>query len=117
MGCIGFKKYGPVWWHTDAGRHLQFFTKTSLTALLGHTKAIPIKWEYAGFVTQFMQDWINDMARIWDIFFKDNSPPVPRPSLPNSLSYLPRAMLSDKQRKYEIIRVYAKPIAASGSKH
>jgi 2-polyprenyl-3-methyl-5-hydroxy-6-metoxy-1,4-benzoquinol methylase len=111
MDCLGFKKYGPVWWHTDAGRHLQFLTKASLTKLLVRAGAKPLKWEYQGFVTQFTQDWIDQMAVVWDILFKEKSSTPPRPSLLNSLSYLPRALLSDRSQKYEIIRVYAKLIA------
>lgn len=112
MDCIGFKKYGPTWWHTDAGRHLQFLTKASLTKLLIRTGAKPVKWEYQGFVTQFTQDWIDQMAKVWDILFEGKSNSPPRPSVLNSLSYLPRALLSRRSKKYEIIRVYARRIAA-----
>ena len=113
MNCIGFKKYGPVWWHTDAGRHLHFFTKASLTKLLAGAGAKSTKWEHQGFVTQFTNEWIDEMAIVWDILFKDKPNSLPRPSLLHSLSYLPRALLSDKSRKYEIIRVYARRIGAS----
>lgn len=112
MDCVGFKTYGPVWWHTDAGRHLHFFTKTSLTRLLIRVGAKPVRWEFQGFVTQFTPDWIDGMARIWDILFEGRSNSPRRPSFLNSLSYLPRALLSSKSRKYEVIRVYAKLVAA-----
>lgn len=105
MGCVGFDKYGPAWWHTDAGRHLQFFTQASLTALLSSAGLCPVKWEYQGLVTQFTPGWIIDMAEAWDSI---GTPEVPRPSLTGSLSYLPRALLAEPAKKYEIIRVYAK---------
>jgi SAM-dependent methyltransferase len=104
MGCIGFEKYGAAWWHTDAGRHLQFFTMASLEALLKKCGATVIKWEFKGFVTQFIQSWIDDMAVVWDAIGPTDSP---RPSLRKSLSYMPRALFSEDERKYEIVRVYA----------
>ena len=110
MDCTGFKKYGPVWWHVDAGRHLHFFTKASLTKLLARIGMEPLKWEFQGFVTQFLQGWIDDMAKVWENSFKGRSNSPPRPSVLNSLSYLPYALLSDKTRKYEVIRVYARHI-------
>jgi SAM-dependent methyltransferase len=112
MDCLGFRKYGPVWWHTDAGRNLQFFTKASLIKLLLRAGAKPVKWEYRGFVTQFTPGWIDQMAVVWDRLFKGRSNSPPKPSLLISMSYLPRALLSDKSRKYESIRVYARRIAA-----
>ena len=48
MDCVGFKKYGPVWWHTDAGRHLQFLTKASLTMLLVQARAKPLSGNMKG---------------------------------------------------------------------
>jgi SAM-dependent methyltransferase len=75
MGCIGFEKYGPAWWHADAGRHLQFFTKKSLGDLLKQSGAVPIKWECQGFVSQFTSGWIEDMAKAWDAMG-----PMPNPA-------------------------------------
>jgi SAM-dependent methyltransferase len=104
MGCIGFEKYGAAWWHTDAGRHLQFFTMASLEALLRRCGATAIKWEFTGFVTQFIQSWIDDMAVVWDATGTTDSA---RPSLRNSLCYMTRALLARDDKKYEIVRVYA----------
>ena len=108
MDCLGFLKYGPAWWHTDAGRNLHFFTKTSLTKLLRQVGATPVKWEYRGFATQFTQGWIDTMGVVWDGLFRGRSTNVPQPSFFNSISYLPRALVSNESRKYDVIRVYAK---------
>jgi SAM-dependent methyltransferase len=108
MACLGFLKYGPAWWHTDAGRNLHFFTKASLTKLLKQVGATPVKWEYRGFASQFTQGWIDTMGVIWDGLFRGRSTNVPKPSLFSSLSYLPRALVSDGSGKYDVIRVYAK---------
>jgi hypothetical protein len=51
-----------------------------------------------------MQSWIDDMAVVWDAIGPTD---LPRPSLRNSLSYMPRALFSLDDRKYEIVRVYA----------
>jgi SAM-dependent methyltransferase len=104
MACAGFETYAQVWWHTDAGRHLYFFTRPSLDLLLSSAGLTPIKWEYAGFAHQFSRNRIGDMVEVWDAVGGYTVPP--RPSLARSLSYLPYAMLSH-DRKYEIIRVYA----------
>ena len=109
MECRGFEKYGPVWWHTDAGRHLQFLTKGSLSKLIALVGLEPIKWEYMGFVTQFTPSWIDDMAAVWDRSFDGSSDGPTRPSLFSCLYDLPRALLSNASKKYEIIRVYARP--------
>ena len=103
MACIGFEKYGPVWWHTDAGRHLQFFTRSSLGSLLEQCGATPIRWEYQGFVTQFMRFWIDEMTLAWDAM----RPKTIRPSFLHSLFYLPKALVASDDRKYEIVRVYS----------
>jgi 2-polyprenyl-3-methyl-5-hydroxy-6-metoxy-1,4-benzoquinol methylase len=104
MGCRGFDKYGAAWWHTDAGRHLQFFQKHSLEMLLARAGMRAVQWEYQGFTNQFTSGWIDDMRVAWDAI----RPNTPRPSLTRSATYLPLAMLSPPERKYEIIRVYAR---------
>ncbi len=106
MDCLGFETYGPAWWHTDAGRNLHFFTKQSLTRLVFLAGASPIRWEYRGFVTQFTPGWVNTMKKVREGL---GSPAdVPKPSLLKSASYMPRALISGRSRKYESIRVYAK---------
>ncbi len=105
MECVGFDKYGPAWWHTDAGRHLQFFTRSSLSALLAEHGLTPVKWEFQGFVSQFTPAWIEDMANVWDHV---QTREVPRPSLAASLSYLPQSLVAPSVKKYEIVRVFAK---------
>jgi 2-polyprenyl-3-methyl-5-hydroxy-6-metoxy-1,4-benzoquinol methylase len=111
MECLGFERYGQAWFHTDAGRHLQFFTKKSLDILLSAEGARPMRWEFQGFVSQFTPDWIGAMAAVWDSLFSETGArfaPPPRPSLRNSMAYFPRAILSADRLKYEIIRVYAR---------
>ena len=102
MECIGFDKYGPAWWHTDAGRHLQFFTRSSLATLLSDGGLLPVKWEFQSFVSQFTPAWIDEMANVWD---RAEVKDMPRPSLARSLSYLPKALAASSVRKYEIVRV------------
>jgi SAM-dependent methyltransferase len=108
MGCLGFDTYGPAWWHADAGRHLQFFSKASLEALLGQSGATPVQWEYCGFVNQFTPSWIDDMREAWDGVYDGRPNGIPRPSLTRSLAYMPHALVASDDKKYEIIRVYAR---------
>ncbi len=111
MECIGFQVYGQCWWHTDFGRHLQFFTNRALEALAAKSGAAVLRFEYSGFTNQFGRQWILDMGYLWDTLYGDGlcDDPPPRASMKRSLSYLPRAIIANAARKYEAVRVYLKP--------
>jgi len=112
MECIGFQIYAQCWWHTDAGRRLHFFTQRSLELLIKEHGFAPIKREFQGFVAEFTPRWIDVMSKRWDsIFAGDSHKAKPwRPSLLRSAAYLPRAAISRSQLKYEVVRIYARPI-------
>jgi SAM-dependent methyltransferase len=106
--CLGFQAYRQVWFHTDAGRHLQFFTPSSLRALCERAGLIVEKIEYCGFTGQFTAGWIAAMRRAWDITCQHGGPDIPpHPSLIRSLCYLLRAIVSPREKKYDVVRVYA----------
>jgi len=112
MESIGFQTYAQCWWHTDAGRHLHFLTQRSVELLIRKQGLEPIKCEFQGFVAEFTPRWIDVMGQAWDSIFAGNSyTDKPwRPSLLRSAVYLPRAAVSRPQLKYEVVRVYARPI-------
>jgi SAM-dependent methyltransferase len=110
MECLGFKLYRQVWWHTDAGRHLAFFSTRSLIKLFNGADLNAIKLEYASFTRQFTPDWVSAMTRGWDQVFSSislkNKPP--RPSMLLSFAYLPVALFCPSRMKYDIVRVYGR---------
>jgi 2-polyprenyl-3-methyl-5-hydroxy-6-metoxy-1,4-benzoquinol methylase len=110
MDCLGFKFYRQAWYHTDAGRHLHFFSLRSLSALFRSAGLVPFKVEYCGFTGQFTPGWISAMGEVWDNLFAQ-SPAVstpPRPSLARSTLYLAVALLATHRLKYDVVRVYAR---------
>jgi 2-polyprenyl-3-methyl-5-hydroxy-6-metoxy-1,4-benzoquinol methylase len=111
IDCLGARMYRQTWWHTDAGRHLQFFTPFSLTRLCKISGLEVVRTEYAGFTHQFSRTWIDDMANAWDRMFGKRTVRdiPPRASLARSWSYLLPALAAPKGLKYEVVRVYARP--------
>ncbi len=111
MECIGFQTYAQCWWHTDAGRHLHFFTQHSLEVLTRKYGLEPINCEFQGFVAEFTPRWIDAMRKAWDSIFAGgwHADRPWRPSLLRSAAYLPRAAVSAPRFKYEVVRIYARP--------
>jgi 2-polyprenyl-3-methyl-5-hydroxy-6-metoxy-1,4-benzoquinol methylase len=112
IDCLGFRLYRHAWSHTDAGRHLHFFTPKSLMSFCKRARLEPIKVEYCGFTQQFERDWVDAMAEVWDKMFSgrpsiNNVPP--RPSVSMSRAYLPLAIFAPNRLKYDIVRLYARP--------
>lgn len=86
QACLGFRTYRQSWFHTDAGRHLHFFTSHSLTWFCKTARLNPIKFEYSGYTVQFHSSRFNDG---------------------NPLMFLMRTALRRKSDKYDCIRIYA----------
>lgn len=105
--CLGFEVYGPAWYHTDAGRHLHFFTARSLAQLLADSGFTPIRTEYHSFVRQFTPEWLVSMQMVWDSLFRETDGGGKRPTRTGSLQHLARAIFSGPERKYDLFRIYA----------
>ncbi|MET0279822.1 MAG: class I SAM-dependent methyltransferase [Steroidobacteraceae bacterium] len=108
MGCIGAKLYFPAWYHTDAGRHTQFFTTKSLQQHCRAAGFVHTDMAYSGFISQFTPDWINGMGEVWDNTYAHANGPFPRPSKAMTAFYMPLAALAPSALKYECMRVYAR---------
>lgn len=110
MDCLGFQIYPEVWIHTDAGRHLQFFTPKSLYSFCKEAELTPIDCEFTGFTHQFLPSRVNKMQIHWDVLFKDAdvSPVAVRASFLTSLRHLFRSLLSGSRERYDIVRIYAR---------
>ncbi len=110
MGCSGFEAYPEVWFHTDAGRHLQFFTQQSLEAFCRSTGLDPFKVEFTGYTNQFLPGRLRDMLSQWDALFStSDAPPIaPRPSFSGTLKHMARTIAATPDKKYDIVRIYAR---------
>jgi 2-polyprenyl-3-methyl-5-hydroxy-6-metoxy-1,4-benzoquinol methylase len=80
--CMGFAIRGPVWFHTDAGRHIHFFTRASLTKIVELAGLEVVETRYAGYLRQFY--WLDAEANVWDALYADRAvlhgaEPPPRP--------------------------------------
>lgn len=104
MDCLSARIYRQAWWHTDAGRHLQFFTPKSLAHCCAQAGFRVIKCEYEGFMLQFSADWIREMNRLWheiDLTGRE-------PSVRLSSCYLPIALISPPSLKYDVVRIFSR---------
>jgi 2-polyprenyl-3-methyl-5-hydroxy-6-metoxy-1,4-benzoquinol methylase len=110
MECVGFQQYPEVWIHTDAGRHLQFFTQDSLLSACANAGLKPVKVEFTGFAHQFLPERVKKMQHHWDILFADGAakPIAVRASLWTAVKHLAKALTAGPRRRYDIIRVYAR---------
>lgn len=105
--CFGFDRYGPVWFHTDAGRHLHFFTAKSLCALLEHAGFAPLHVGYRNYTRQFGGDWYRSMQEVWDGLYRDGSAaPVSRPTPKNAALDFVKSLTLEPAQQYDVLRVF-----------
>ncbi len=108
----GFAMRGPAWFHTDAGRHLWFFTSHSLRAMAQHVGLQVVGFEFDGFARQF--SWLPAEQEVWDALYgrgADTHAPVrnpPRPSTGSQLTLLWRGLLGGAERRYDAVRLIAR---------
>jgi hypothetical protein len=62
--CLGAKRFGELWYWLDVPRHLNFFTKTSLEALVSSTRLQAESFYFRGYCRQFGIDWKNAQTHI-----------------------------------------------------
>ena len=104
----GFACSGPSWFHTDAGRHLWFFTPQCLRAMASATGLAVVGFEFDGFARQF--DWLASEQEVWDALYgdgdADDSAP-PRPSVAGQVRLLGRALLGGAAARHDAVRLIA----------
>jgi 2-polyprenyl-3-methyl-5-hydroxy-6-metoxy-1,4-benzoquinol methylase len=109
--CLGFKLYRQAWWHTDAGRHLAFFTARSLQDMVSLAGFRPIEVKFWSFTRQFTPQWISDMQNVWDEMFvrtPRNKAPL-RPSMLKTVAYLLPSIVCGRRYKYDMVRLFGTP--------
>jgi SAM-dependent methyltransferase len=115
-GCVGFQLSRAAWYHTDAGRHLTFFTRKGLSRALEQTGFAMERVLFSGYTRQFA--WLNAEQEVWDRLFADSppearapveaDPPPPRPSERRQWALASRTLLGPPERRYDSIRIHAR---------
>lgn len=107
---LGFAAYGSAWFHTDAGRHLHFFSERSLGEAATRAGLAPITFEYSGFSRQFSTGWIRAEQEVWDALHAEGAGPEspPRPSRLRSWAMLAPAALGPAERAHDAVRLIAR---------
>lgn len=105
----GFAVSGPCWFHTDAGRHLWFFTPAALRAMATATGLTVDGFEFDGGARQF--DWIGSEQEVWDALYGDGRrgplPTPPRPSVARQAKMLLGALLGGAPARHDAVRLLA----------
>lgn len=102
--CIGFEIYGPSWYHTDAGRHLYFFTRRSLEMALREAGLRAEHWEFDMFTRQFSKEWLAEMQNVWDRMHESRTPEFPRPADWDRFAQFVRSLGASASRRYDAVR-------------
>lgn len=113
---LGFEMYGSAWFHTDAGRHLYFFTEESLDEAARHAGLAPVTFEHSGFCRQFQRVWVRSEQECWDAMYgaagRPSRPTPKRPSRLSTLRLLAGTALARAPRAHDSVRLIArKPTA------
>jgi 2-polyprenyl-3-methyl-5-hydroxy-6-metoxy-1,4-benzoquinol methylase len=111
-GCTAGIRSGTVWYHCDAGRHVNFFTATSLRRL---AESIGLRIEstfFGGYVTQFTTERLTAEQEVWDRLYEGHGTPAeqPRPSRTRLWGTLACTCLSPPSRKYETVGIIGRKI-------
>ena len=102
---LGLKTQGKAWPWLDVPRHLNFFTRKSLTALCHKTNYQIIDFEYRGYCRQFQSNWLD---------YEDQIQKHQLNTSPSTTTYLTRwhrlfrTILTNNDAKYDSIRVLLK---------
>jgi 2-polyprenyl-3-methyl-5-hydroxy-6-metoxy-1,4-benzoquinol methylase len=101
--CLGRLYFGCSWLWLDAPRHLNFFTRASLSAIVASHGFEPVRIEFYGYNRQFSSHWRHRQREIAGILKqKDRNGDV------SMLRYLARTAFGASERKYDSVRIIAR---------
>jgi SAM-dependent methyltransferase len=66
---ISARRSGVSWFHTDAGRHVNFFTVRSLARIAGLGSLCVTRWLYGAYTVQFSNERMLAEQEIWDCLY------------------------------------------------
>jgi SAM-dependent methyltransferase len=109
---LGFADSGTAWFHTDAGRHMHFLTEKSLRSFLEGAGFGIVRTEYAYYLRQFTQRWIESEQEVWDDLHRSEKrsglrQALARPSSARAWRLLLRSAVGPTPRKYDTVRIWA----------
>jgi hypothetical protein len=109
--CRGFAMRGPIWFHTDAGRHMHFLTGRSLELAIRSVGLEPAATRYSGYMRQFT--WLEAEQEVWRALYGDPQarPRAEAPAYPRSrslLTHLAATVLASARRRFDSVSVLAR---------
>lgn len=105
FAALGFRLYGAEWPWTDIPRHLTFFTERSLCSFLETCGFAVESVRYVGYTRQFSPTW----AAAQDAAHRAGGSKKSRKRLP-SYAWLLRTVFAADDRKYDSVRIVARPM-------
>lgn len=110
-GSAGFADRGSVWFHTDAGRHMHFFSAESLGQAMRLVGLDSFETRYSGYARQF--GWLEAEQAVWRSIYGDprSAPPLPAPRYPTTgtlVRHLRRTMFAADAVRCDCVRVLAR---------
>lgn len=108
---LGFKKQRAAWPWSDIPRHLNFFTPSSLRAILLKHGFSVVAVKHRGFCRQFSNSWLDTEKEIWRAFQRSDDQWQREPNYRlRSWKLLIRSLFSSRDAKYDSVRVIAQII-------
>ncbi len=106
-GCAGAKAAGACWHWLDVPRHLNFFTESSLRALVGQAGLVVERVEWWGYARQVHPDWIATEAQAEAVFAGQATADAGRLARHRRRAWglLARTLLAPAARRYDSVRL------------
>jgi hypothetical protein len=110
--ALGFQRSRSVWFHTDAGRHIWFWSEKSLRRALAQRGLAVERVEYDGYARQFAPWWIDAEREVFERLYASlptlphGAPPAPTRA--RAWGLLLRTALAPDASRYDAVRVYAR---------
>lgn len=106
----GFQQRRGVWFHTDAGRHVNFFTHKSLDAYFRLVGLEPVEYGFSGITAQFAR--LEAEQEAWDALYRNSkSPDAPsRPDWKARLSLFLRVLRGPDNIRRDMVWVLGRKL-------
>ena len=108
-GSFQFQQRGPVWFHFDAGRHLNYFTKRSLERVFEHFPVEVTRFWYCQYQNHFHPARLAAELASWNALHAEQHEidvsGIRKPSRMNNWLSLARTWALEPQRKYGCIGI------------